>query len=207
MFTSSKNELIFYDMFSSSMADICTAADKLSDLLHNYTDVDSKIAAIEALEHKCDVNVHTMLKKLNRAFITPLDREDIFLITKEMDDIADHIESVAYRFKLFSIRSISPVALEMTEMIISATAELKVIIDELRNMKTSKILHEKIVEVNRIENRGDAIYRDAIHDLFENEKDPFELIKWKEIYEYMEKTIDACETVANLVEGVVSKNA
>ncbi|MDR3552460.1 MAG: DUF47 family protein [Clostridia bacterium] len=188
------------------MDNTCDAAEKLKDLLLNYTDTEAKIAAIEDLEHKCDINVHTLLKHLNRSFITPIDREDIYLIAKEMDDIVDHIESSAYRFKLFNIKEIRPAAMEMTDMIVNCTKELKVVVDEMRYMKTSKILHEKIIEVNRIENQGDDVYREAIHNLFLNETDPMEVIKWKEIYEYMEKTVDACEDVANVIEGIVTKH-
>ena len=206
MFMSSKHEMAFFDLFSEGMADTCCAADLLRDLLRNYTDIGEKIAAIEKLEHKCDVNVHNILKHLNRAFITPIDREDIFVIAKSMDNITDYIESTAHRFLLFGIAQIRPVAHEMCDLIIRSTCELTGMFHEFKSMKTSKTLQEKIIEVNRLENAGDVIYREAIHALFQEEKDPFELIKWKEIYEYMEKTLDACEEVANIVEGVVTKN-
>lgn len=206
MFTSTKKELIFFDQFSSVISSTCDAAARLKELVDTYEDVEGKIAEIEKIEHKCDVEVHNILKQLNRSFITPIDREDIFIIAKEMDNITDNIESTAHRFKLFNIKEASPVAKEMVGLIINCTTELNVIFKEFKNMKTSKILHEKIVEVNRIENQGDEIYRNAIQNLFLNEQNPIELIKWKEIYEYMEKSIDSCEDVANIVEGIVTKN-
>lgn len=206
MFTSSKNELIFFDMFCNTIADTCEAAEILKSLVNDYSDIDEKIGAIEKLEHKCDVDVHTILKQLNRSFITPIDREDIFVIAKEMDNITDNIESTAHRFKLFNISTKSAVAQKMIDLIIDCSKELCVVFKEFKTMKTSKILHEKIIEVNRLENQGDDIYREAIRNLFLHEDNPIEIIKWKEIYEYMEKTIDACEDVANIVEGVVTKN-
>lgn len=189
------------------MDDTCRAAELLKDLIDHYTDVEEKIAAIEKIEHKCDADVHNILKQLNRAFITPIDREDIFVIAKEMDNITDNIESTAHRFKLFNIHTVTPVAMAMSDLIISSTQELNIIFQEFRHMKTSKVLHEKIIEVNRLENQADDVYRDAIQSLFLNETNPIELIKWKELYEYMEKSIDSCEDVANIIEGVVTKNA
>lgn len=206
MFTSSKNEYLFFDQFNQTLDDTCTAAGLLQDLLCNYVNIDEKIAAIEKLEHKCDVDVHTIIKHVNNAFITPIDREDILLIAKEIDNITDNIESTAHRFKLFNIDSIRPVAFEMMDLIIRSTQELRVVFQEFRHMKTSKILHEKVIEVNRLENQADEVYRGAIHNLFLHESDPIALIKWKEIYEYMEKSIDACEDMANIVEGIVTKN-
>lgn len=206
MFTKSKKENLFYGLFSVSMKYTYDAAVLLKDLLVNYTDIDNKLSQIKDLEHKCDVNVHDILNQLNRSFITPIDREDIFQIAKVMDDITDNIESTAYRFKMFNIKEVRPEVLEIMELVVNSTHELVGIMDELNNMRSSKTLHEKIVEVNRLENQGDSLYRDAIHNLFLYEKDSIELIKWKEIYQYMEKSIDACEDVANIIEGIVTKH-
>jgi predicted phosphate transport protein (TIGR00153 family) len=207
MLKTSKKDLVFFDLFSVVMNDTCEAAKKLEELFLNYTDLEEKIKEIEVLEHKCDKTVHDLLEHLNRSFITPLDREDIFLIAKMMDDIIDFIESTAHRLKLFNITVIRPESHEMTRLIIKCTNELRNVIEELKRLKYSKTLHARIVEVNQIENEGDDAYRKLIQDLFTIEKDPIEIIKWKEIFEFMEKTLDACEDVANIIEGIVSKNA
>lgn len=206
MFRTTKKEQVFFDLFACTMDDICKAAALLGDLMTNYTDIDAKVHAIEELEHTCDIHFHNMMEQINKAFITPIDREDIFAISKQLDDIADNIESTAHRFVLFNIETIRPEAIEMGKLIIKCTDELKSVIEDLKNMKKSKTLHKKIIEVNNIENQGDMLYRDFIMNLF-MEKDSIDILKWKEIFEFMESTLDACEDVANVIEGVVMKHA
>lgn len=207
MFRMTAKEAIFFDLFSDTAADTCTAARMLEDLMRNYTDISQKVMAIEEIEHRCDEHVHKMLEHLNRSFVTPIDREDIHIIAKELDNITDNIESTAHRFKMFNVANIRPDALKMAGLIIKCSEELMGVMAELKNMKTSKVLKEKIIEVNNIENEGDEIFRSAIQDLFLSEGNALEVIKWKEIYEYLENTLDACEDVANIIEGVVMKHA
>ncbi len=150
--------------------------------------------------------MHEIINQVNRSFITPIDREDIILIAKVMDNINESIDSTAHRRKMFNIGTIREEAFQMTSLISICTKETQYVVNELEKMKKSRILHEKIVEVNRIENQGDEAYGKIIQNLFLNERDAVEIIKWREIYEYLEKTLDACEDVANVIEGIVSKN-
>src|ERR1035437_2010210 len=106
MFRTTKKDQIFFDLFAYTIDDICKAAVLLQDLMTDYTNVEGKVCAIEELEHVCDVHFHNLMTQINRAFITPIDREDIFAISKQLDDIADNIESTAHRFILFDIGSI-----------------------------------------------------------------------------------------------------
>jgi uncharacterized protein len=207
MFRVTRKEEIFFDMFVETTENSCNAAKMLVDLMKNYTDVNNKIKAIEDLEHECDQYVHKILAQLNKSFITPIDREDIYLIAKELDNITDYVESTAHRFKMLNVVTIREEAIKLAELAVVCTEELKDVMIELKHMKKSKTLKDKVIEVNRIENEGDDIYRSAMAKLFTNEKDAIEVIKWKEIYEYLENTLDACEDVANIVEGVVMKNA
>lgn len=207
MFRITAKEGIFFELFSNTAADTCLAAKMLEELMNNYVEVTDKIKAIEELEHKCDGHVHRMLEQLNRSFITPIDREDIYLIAKELDNITDDIESTAHRFRMFNVTSIREDAKQLARLIVQCTEELKGVMGELKKMKTSKELKGKIIEVNRIEDEGDEIFRSAMQKLFVSESNPIEVIKWKEIYEYLENTLDACEDVANIIEGVVMKNA
>ena len=149
---------------------------------------------------------HEIMAQLNKSFITPIDREDINLIARVLDNIVDEIESTAHRFLMFNVTTIRDDVLEIASAIVEGTNELLNVMLELKNMKKSKNLIDKIIEVNRIENVGDTLYRKAMTNLFQSEKDAIEVIKWKEIYQYMEHTLDACEDVANIVEGVVMKN-
>ncbi|MCX7711205.1 MAG: DUF47 family protein [Clostridia bacterium] len=207
MFRITRKEEIFFDLFVETSENSCKAAKMLEELMRNYTRVNDKIQAIEDCEHECDQQVHKILEQLNKSFITPIDREDIYLIAKELDNITDDIESTAHRFTMFNVQSITEDAKKMAALIVKCTEELKGVMQELKNMKTSKLLRERIIEVNRIEDEGDTIFRDAITKLFIKETDAVEVIKWKEIYEYLENTLDACEDVANIVEGVVMKHA
>ena len=207
MFRITSKEEIFFDMFVEAAENGCKAAGLLHDLITKYVNIDEKIRSIEEVEHECDVLVHKILKQLNRSFITPIDREDIFLIAKELDNITDFIDSTAHRFKMFNVGSITQDAISLSNLIIKTTNELKDTMVELKNMKKSPHLKDKIIEINRLENEGDIIYRNAIAKLFVMQNDAIEVIKWKEIYEHLENTIDACEDVANIVEGVAMKNA
>jgi predicted phosphate transport protein (TIGR00153 family) len=202
-----KNDQVFFELFIKVIDDTCIAAEKLENLFKDYSDADNKIRSLEEFEHSCDRTVHDLIDHLNHSFITPFDREDIFLITKVIDNIMDNIESTAFDLELLNIQEIRSESFAMAELIVKCTKELRCVVGELNHMKTSKTIQKEIIEVNRIENQGDEVYRNSIKNLFSSEKDPIEIIKWKEIYEYMEKTLDACEDVANIIEGIVSKNA
>ena len=207
MFRITAKEGIFFDLFKETATDTHVAAKLLEELMMDFTDLNNKIAVIEEIEHKCDGYVHKMLEHLNRSFITPIDREDIFLIAKELDNITDAIESTAHRLRMLNVSDIKDDAKKIAKLTSQCTEELVIVMAELKKMKTSKILKSKIIEINRIENEGDDIFRNAIQKLFVSESNALEVIKWKEIYEYLENTLDACEDVANIVEGVVMKNA
>lgn len=207
MFRTTAKEEVFFDLFINTATDTCKAAELLEDLMVNYVNVKDKIDAIEQVEHKCDIHVHKMLEQLNRSFITPIDREDIYYIAKEIDNITDAIEATAHRFAMCNVKTIRDDAKKLSKMIRECTEELKLVMIEMKDMKTSKTLTDRIIGVNRIEDDGDKVFRDAIQKLFLGETDALEVIKWKEIYEFMENTLDACEDVANIVEGVVMKHA
>jgi len=147
------------------------------------------------------------MKQLNGSFVTPFDREDIYALTKEIDDIVDSLEEVANRFLIFEVKEMRREAVAMADIIMQSIRELKNLFDHFSEIKKSDYIMEKIIEVNRLENEGDVIYRRALHSLFKLEKDPIELVKWKHIYEQLEASLDSCENVANLVEGVVMKYA
>lgn len=207
MFRITPKEEKFFDYFLETCEIICKAASLLEDLATNYVNVNEKISTIEGTEHACDSNVHKILNELNQSFITPIDREDIFTIAKELDNITDDIEPAAHRFSMYNVKTVKPEAVTMTKLIVRATSELKNVMIEMKNMKKSKQLQNKIIEVNNVEDEADTIFRDAMANLFITEHDAVEVIKWKEIFELLENTIDACEDVANIVEGVVMKNA
>lgn len=207
MFRVTAKEEKFFDYFIETCEIICKAAAQLDDLTNNYVDVNEKVSKIEDTEHACDSIVHKILHELNKAFITPIDREDIFTIAKELDNITDDIEAASQRFIMYNVKQVRPDAITMSKLIVKATDELKNVMIEMKNMKRSKTLQNKIIEVNNVEDEADTVFRDAMTSLFLTEQDAVEVIKWKEIIELFENTVDACEDVANIVEGVVMKHA
>lgn len=202
-----KKEDVFFELFMESAAKTVHAGEAFQDLVKDYTNVPEKVAHIKELETECDIQVHKILKRLNGSFITPFDREDIYAIAKEIDEIVDCLEEVANRFLIFEVKEMREEAQAMTEVIMESIIELQELFNHLSEIKKNDIIMKKIIEVNRLENEGDIIYRKALHGLFKEEKDPIELIKWKHIFEQLEASLDSCENVANMVEGVVMKYA
>lgn len=200
-------EDIFFDLFNKGAENASKAAVELKKFMSDLTNIEVKVKAIEEIEHAGDTITHQIIEQLNKSFITPIDREDIFTLAREIDTIVDLIEATAFRFYLFNINSSRKEADELVDMIVESTVELEGLIKGMRNIKDNVTLKEKIVEVNRLEDLSDDMYRASIRKLFLEETNPIEIIKWREIYEHLENTIDACETVANIIEGVVMKNA
>lgn len=202
-----KKETVFFDHFATMLRMALEASKALEDLIVNYTDVEKKIKNIGHIEHECDLQVHTIFKKLNVAFITPIDREDIYLITKELDNIVDNIEKTADLFLIYNIKEIKPVTLEIVQLITESIIHLQKLVDELVRIKTSKIIHNEIIEVNKIENQGDTLYKNELTKLFRGDTDAVDIIRWNGIFNNLETALDACEDVADIIEGVVMKNA
>lgn len=202
-----KKEEVFFDLFCESIDNIIVAGNAFDDLVNNYNNVEEKVANLKQLETECDIHTHKILKTLNGSFITPFDREDIYDIAKEMDNIVDLLEEIANRFIVFDVKEVRPEAIQMSKLISVSLQELKVLFENLKNIKKNQVTREQIIEVNRIENEGDLIYRQALTSLFRNEKDPIEVIKWKQLFDLLEDSLDACEGVANIIEGVVMKHA
>ena len=197
----------FFEMFRAQAANVVEGAKLLKDLLEEYTDVEQKRMKIEKTENLGDEIAHKIMEKLNTTFITPMDREDIHALTSALDDILDYINGTAQRLQLYRVSSITPDAITLANVILRAAEETEALTDSMENYKDIKNLKSRWIEVNRLENEGDKVSRDAIAGLFENETDPIEVIKWKELYEHLETAIDKCEDAANIVEAVVLKNA
>lgn len=200
-------ELAFFELFKELSEKIVGAGAAFYDLICDYEDVEAKVARMKELETECDIQTHKILRELNGSFITPFDREDIYKIAKEMDEIVDCLEEVSNRFVVFGVTAMKSDAIELTKLIIDGIRELDVLFENFHKLKSDKIVIDQVIEVNRIENEGDIVYRQALKTLFREEKDPVELIKWKHLFEQLEASLDACEDVANIVEGVVMKYA
>ena len=197
----------FFELFVQQAENALVGAQQLKDLLEDYTDLDQKRMLIEKTESHGDEIAHNILEKLNTTFITPMDREDIHALTSALDDILDLIHATAQRLHLYRVHSVTPEAISLSNIILRATEETVALIRDLDKMKKPKNMKERWIEVNRLENEGDAVSRAAIAGLFDNETNPIEVIKWKELYEHLETAIDKCEDAVNIVEAVCLKNA
>lgn len=194
----------FFRSFSEAAANLEKAAETLVELMNDYDGAKSKARLILEHEHVGDKIVHDIVQRLNTTFVTPLDREDIYALASTMDEILDNIEATADSMVLYKISEVRPQAREMAVVISKAVSVLRKGIDELE--KRPKNLRDYWIEVNRLENDGDRLYRDAVAELFDGDMQCTDIIKWKDVYATLEKAVDDCEHVANILESIVLKN-
>ena len=205
MFNLVPKEVRFFDLFEQQSEHIITAARLLHELVHNFADARAKAYEIKEVEHRGDSITHEIVKRLNTTFITPLDREDIHALATRLDDVLDYIEAAAERLVVYRIKEPTSACRAMADVIVNIVRATDLTIRCLRTMDPA--FHEHAVEVNRLENAADNLLRDSLAAMFEEQGDPIEVIKWKEIYETMEVVTDRCEDVANVIEGIILKMA
>lgn len=184
------------------------AGSKLLAIVENYDvlTVHERAEEIHQIERQGDDIVDTIMDELNRSFITPIDREDIVVITELIDDVLDGINSIPYQFDNYLITEMRPKTEKMAQYIVEATDGLAVVAHEFSKFKHSKTLGDMIVHVNTIEGKADQLYSALIKDLFSNEKDVLEVVKWKEVFKRFEDVIDMSEKAVDVLAGLVIKN-
>ncbi|MEA4902351.1 DUF47 domain-containing protein [Desulfitobacterium sp.] len=202
----SPKEEKFFTLFRQCTDVVCEAAQKIEVFFKQDFVSEEDADAIHELEHKADDITTEIIDRLNSTFITPLDREDIYTLAQVLDDVVDHSEGAVERMMLYKTKKPSIGTQELVNHIVLATFEIQKAFASLDNIhfKKAEILAatEKIYE---LESAGDRLYRHEVARLFECEKDAIEVIKWKEILEHVENTLDHCETIADLLKGVVLK--
>ena len=197
----------FFDLFEDSASNIVRASTILNDLVDTWECIEQRVAEIKELEHHGDNITHEILARLHRTFVTPFDREDIALLAKSLDDVMDFIDAAAGDMVLYKVNQPSRRAKELADIIVQGAVEVQSAVLDLRHKATLKQTLGKCVEINRLENAADVVYRAALAELFEDSTDMAHVIKWREIYEHMESATDRCEDVANVIEGVALKHA
>ena len=207
MFRLIPKEEKFFEMLQKASQNLSLTATEFKKLLENYSELDQSVKKIKDLEHEGDIITHEIMDKLNRTFITPIDREDIYALTSGIDDVLDLIDETAGLMRLYHIQKPTPALFKQTEILIKAVEELGKAIKSLKDLKHSRRLFDYCIEVNRLENEGDELLGTTIGDLFKQNLDPLEIIKLKEVYEHLEQALDKCEDIAVIIEGVVVKNA
>ncbi len=196
----------FFEMFDAMANNLTDGAKLLMHILKNYDrrQIDNEVRKIKAVEHAGDNMTHELLRKLNQTFITPFDREDIHKLASSIDDVLDLINAAGERMVLYKIENPPEPAGQLAAIIVRQSEELAKAVSLLE--KQEHVL-EHCVEINRLENEADQISRAAIANLFEHEKDPITLIKFKELFEVLETATDKAEDAANVLEAVVLKSA
>ena len=194
----------FFELFRKQAENIHRGAEAFLKMLLHYTGVPEQVQNIKAIEHAGDEITHQTFLMLNRTFITPFDREDIHELVSTMDDVIDLINAAASRFVLYRVETLRVGTLDLAGVLVSATKELAAAIHAIEKPDSAM---KHCIEINRYENESDRICRTLIAQLFDEEKDPVQIIKWKEIFEVIETAVDKCEDVANVIESIILKSA
>jgi predicted phosphate transport protein (TIGR00153 family) len=193
----------FYTDFLALADQIVAAAGLLDAMLATETPDWDCARKIHDIEHECDSIAHAVIQRLNRTFVTPIDREDIHELARSLDDVIDAIDAAATVIRRYRVAPVRFGARELATIIARSTHQVRMAVDALERKHG---VHERAVEVNRLENEADRVHDEALRRLFEEERDPIAVIKWKEVLDFLEEATDRCEDVANVLEGVVVKH-
>ncbi|HXN06692.1 MAG TPA: DUF47 family protein [Nitrospiria bacterium] len=203
MFNLIPKEEKFFDLFLEASKNINRGGAAIRKLMENGSDIEKCAREVKEIEHQGDTLTHEIVKKLNTTFITPIDREDIYALAGALDDVLDLTDAAAKKMVIFKIREATPEARGLAEIIGQCTEE---IVRTVSLLGKKEIPSSHFIEINRLENEGDKVFHEALEKLFDGEKDPIRIIKWKEIYENLEAAIDRCEDVSNIIETISLKN-
>lgn len=193
----------FFDLFNQMADEIKAAAVLLEQMLATDPPDVAKVDLIKDAEHRCDALTHDTIQRLHRTFVTPFDREDLYALAASLDDVMDAIDHAAALVRLYKIQKIRPGARELAHTVSGSADRLHT---ALESLAARRPVHPHAVEINRLENEADRAYQVAVEALFEGETDPIMIMKWKELLDMLEQITDACEDVANVIEGVVVKH-
>jgi predicted phosphate transport protein (TIGR00153 family) len=198
------NDREFFDLFEEAAGNIVRAADLLDQMLGAYPERANLARDILLCEQEGDRITHDIIQRLNQTFVTPIDREDIYELASGLDDIVDYTEEVADYMGLYKIEAPMEQGQRLAHILLQASRQIA---EAMPRMRTFKDISHYTVEINRLENDGDRVSREAMASLFDNGIDPMVVIRWKDLFERLEAAIDATERVANILEGIVIKNS
>ncbi|MCK5138938.1 MAG: DUF47 domain-containing protein [Thermodesulfovibrionia bacterium] len=193
-------------MFEKAARNLKMAGTLLVEMMENFSEAEIKAKQIYDAEQEGDMLTHEVIRELNKTFLTPVDREDIHALISRIDDVLDLIWAAVDRMILFKITSSTPEAVELSKILLSTTEIIEKSVTTLKKKKYTYV-HEYCIEINRLENAADRVFRTALAKLFNEVTDPIFVIKWKEVYEHLEEALDNCEDVANILESIVLKHA
>ncbi len=196
----------FFNMLENESNNVLDGSNAFLEMLKNYENIKQKQQKIKDIEHQGDDFVHEIFEELNKTFITPIDHEDISALASAFDDVLDYIDGTAARLVLYEIKKPEENMIKLAEVLLKQATELNTALSGLRNIKNPKDIERRCIEVNRLENVADDIYKTSVAELFRR-KDAIEIMKLKEIYERIEFATDKCEDAANVISDIVVKNS
>jgi len=193
----------FFALFRRQAELVRQGCAQLDEMMHAFDRLEERARALKDTEHQGDLVAHELFERLNRTFITPLDREDIHDLASNLDDVLDAVEAIASRILLFKIPKVTPQAQQLTRIVSACGVQIEEAVGHLQDFKG---LMPFTIEINRLENEADLLSREAVADLFSGQHDFLDVIRWKEIYGRLESAADQCEDVANTIETIVLKS-
>ncbi|MGE3803241.1 MAG: DUF47 domain-containing protein [Gemmataceae bacterium] len=200
-------EYRFFDMFDEATAILTRASNKFLIMLTQFDNLTERCEEMKREENACDEVVEKIIKALDRSFITPFDREDIHSLAVRLDDVLDNMEESAHRFEIFRVEKPTTSAVALARIIHECCVHIEQAVRLCRNLKDVEEIHKNLLEIGRLENEADSIYRETDKSLFANPTDLLQLIKWRELYGWLEETVDACKDVAMIISEVVIKES
>jgi uncharacterized protein len=193
----------FFSLFTQASANARDIARALVELLEEWPENRSKLRDIRELEHEGDRRTHEVINLLNRTFVTPFDRDDMYRLASVIDDVCDHIDEAADNIDAYEVRDVPQKAHQQAEVIHRAATRLHEAVERLEGFKDSQ---KQLAALRELEDEGDHLSREAIADLFRSGADPLTIIRWKDIHEQLEEAVDACENAADVLEAILVKN-
>ena len=204
-----KGDRYYFDNFIACVECSRRAATLLGETLQNYSkeEMTKKREQIHEIEHEADRKKHELMHMLNKAFITPIEREDIVSLAQNLDEITDTVEDVFLRIYIYDVDAVKENAIAMTELVLSACDVLKAAMEEFPEFRKSTKLKEHLIRINDLEEKCDHLYIEGMRTLYIGDEDALTVIAWRDIYSYLERCMDACEHAADIVEAVIMKNS
>jgi len=194
----------FFVLFRRQAALVREGCQMLVEMMERFDRLEERAKQLKDVEHRADLVAHELFERLNRTFITPLEREDIHALASGLDDVLDSVEAIGHRFVIFKIHATTPEAVQLAKIIACSSVQIE---SAVNNLKDFKNLMGFTIEINRLENEADAISRQAVAELFSGTHDVMEVMIWKEIYGRLENAADQCEDIANTIETIVIRNS
>ena len=194
----------FFALFAKQGALVREACEQLHEMLTKFDDLEDRAKRLKDVEHRADLVTHEIFERLNKTFITPLEREDIHQLASGLDDVVDSVEAIGSRIVMFHIKNTTPQAIQLAEILAQCGVQIEKAVGSLKDFKNVMAF---AIELNRLENEADGISRQVVADLFSGQHDVMDVLRWKEIYGRLESAADQAEDVANTIESIVIKNS